>query len=127
MPARGARPDPSALRAFTADGAKAPQTTVRTFPDSPDDLEAVLHRAGHGEAVVTVLSEPRAPTTAAARLRAPRSLMGPVGETRLGGRRPAVAARRAGASGQRRRRRERGPVPRFARDGSGSSVPAATR
>jgi hypothetical protein len=52
---------------------------VKTFPDSPYDLEEVLTGLGTGEAVVTVLSERGAPTpVAVTRLRAPRSLMGPV-------------------------------------------------
>ncbi|MEV1052593.1 helicase HerA-like domain-containing protein [Streptomyces sp. NPDC049887] len=73
-----------ALRAFTPDDAKALKATVRTFPDSAYDLEEVLTSLGTGEAVVTVLSESGAPTpVAATRLRAPRSLMGPVGDTEL--------------------------------------------
>ncbi|MEU2116510.1 helicase HerA-like domain-containing protein [Streptomyces sp. NPDC016459] len=68
-----------ALRAFTPDDAKALKATVRTFPNSPYDLEEVLTGLGTGEAVVTVLSERGAPTpVAATRLRAPESLMGPV-------------------------------------------------
>ncbi|MFF3612301.1 helicase HerA-like domain-containing protein [Streptomyces sp. NPDC002580] len=68
-----------ALRAFTPDDQKALKATVKTFPDSPYDLEEVLTGLGTGEAVVTVLSERGAPTpVAATRLRAPRSLMGPV-------------------------------------------------
>ncbi|MFJ2397651.1 helicase HerA-like domain-containing protein [Streptomyces sp. NPDC087843] len=68
-----------ALRAFTPDDQKALKATVRTFPDSGYDLEEVLTSLGIGEAVVTVLSERGAPTpVAATRLRAPRSLMGPV-------------------------------------------------
>ncbi|MCX4576069.1 DUF853 domain-containing protein [Streptomyces sp. NBC_01571] len=68
-----------ALRAFTPDDQKALKATVRTFPDSGYDLEEVLTALGIGEAVVTVLSEKGAPTpVAATRLRAPRSLMGPV-------------------------------------------------
>ncbi|MCX4846587.1 helicase HerA-like domain-containing protein [Streptomyces sp. NBC_00893] len=67
-----------ALRAFTPDDAKALRSTVKTFPNSPYDLEELLTRLGIGEAVVTVLSENGAPTpVAATRLRAPRSLMGP--------------------------------------------------
>ncbi|MEU4128124.1 helicase HerA-like domain-containing protein [Streptomyces wuyuanensis] len=73
-----------ALRAFTPDDAKALKATVRTFPDSPYDLEEVLTSLGTGEAVVTVLSESGAPTpVAATRLRAPMSLMGPVGDSVL--------------------------------------------
>ncbi|MFD5522112.1 helicase HerA-like domain-containing protein [Streptomyces sp. NPDC127066] len=68
-----------ALRAFTPDDQKALRATVKTFPDSPYDLEEILMGLGTGEAVVTVLSEKGAPTpVAATRLRAPRSLMGPV-------------------------------------------------
>ncbi|WP_285564364.1 helicase HerA-like domain-containing protein [Streptomyces sp. RTGN2] len=68
-----------ALRAFTPDDAKALRATVKTFPDSPYDLEEVLTGLGTGEAVITVLSERGAPTpVAATRLRAPQSLMGPV-------------------------------------------------
>ncbi|MFF3563967.1 helicase HerA-like domain-containing protein [Streptomyces sp. NPDC002574] len=68
-----------ALRAFTPEDAKALKATVRTFPTSPYDLEELLTGLGTGEAVVTVLSENGAPTpVAATRLRAPRSLMGPV-------------------------------------------------
>ncbi|RSS52348.1 DUF853 family protein [Streptomyces sp. WAC07061] len=68
-----------ALRAFTPDDAKALRATVKTFPNSPYDLEETLTGLGTGEAVVTVLSEKGAPTpVAATRLRAPQSLMGPV-------------------------------------------------
>ncbi|MFE1749714.1 helicase HerA-like domain-containing protein [Streptomyces anandii] len=68
-----------ALRAFTPDDQKALKATVKTFPDSPYDLEEILTGLGTGEAVVTVLSESGAPTpVAATRLRAPESLMGPV-------------------------------------------------
>ncbi len=73
-----------ALRAFTPDDAKALKATVSTFPKSPYDLAEVLTQLGTGEAVVTVLSEKGAPTpVAATRLRAPRSLMGPVDEAAL--------------------------------------------
>ncbi|GGU23959.1 ATPase [Streptomyces violascens] len=68
-----------ALRAFTPDDAKALKATVRTFPNSPYDLEDLLTGLGTGEAVVTVLSENGAPTpVAATRLRAPQSLMAPL-------------------------------------------------
>ncbi|MGW4006907.1 helicase HerA-like domain-containing protein, partial [Streptomyces nigra] len=68
-----------ALRAFTPDDQKALRATVKTFPDSPYDLEELLTGLGTGEAVVTVLSEKGAPTpVAATRLRAPESLMGPL-------------------------------------------------
>ncbi|MFE6842225.1 helicase HerA-like domain-containing protein [Streptomyces sp. NPDC057686] len=68
-----------ALRAFTPDDAKALKATVKTFPNSPYDLEELLTGLGTGEAVITVLSEKGAPTpVAATRLRAPQSLMGPI-------------------------------------------------
>lgn len=68
-----------AVRAFTPDDAKALKATVKTFPDSPYDLEEVLTGLGTGEAVITVLSDKGAPTpVAATRLRAPQSLMGPI-------------------------------------------------
>ncbi|MFD3696618.1 helicase HerA-like domain-containing protein [Streptomyces sp. NPDC058646] len=73
-----------ALRAFTPDDAKALKATVKTFPHSAYDLEELLTQLGTGEAVITVLSERGAPTpVAATRLRAPQSLMGPVGATAL--------------------------------------------
>ncbi|MET8832145.1 helicase HerA-like domain-containing protein [Streptomyces sp. NPDC004610] len=73
-----------ALRAFTPEDQKALKATVRTFPRSPYDLEELLTGLGTGEAVVTVLSEKGAPTpVAATRLRAPESLMGPVGTDTL--------------------------------------------
>ncbi|MFJ4874393.1 helicase HerA-like domain-containing protein [Streptomyces sp. NPDC088745] len=73
-----------ALRAFTPDDAKALRAAVRTFPTSPYDLEEVLTGLGTGEAVITVLSDKGAPTpVAATRLRAPESLMGPVGDEAL--------------------------------------------
>ncbi|MFE2630410.1 helicase HerA-like domain-containing protein [Streptomyces sp. NPDC059374] len=73
-----------ALRAFTPDDQKALGATVKTFPDSPYDLEELLTGLGTGEAVVTVLSEKGAPTpVAATRLRAPESLMGPIAAEEL--------------------------------------------
>ncbi|MFJ4775068.1 helicase HerA-like domain-containing protein [Streptomyces sp. NPDC088762] len=68
-----------ALRAFTPEDAKALKATVKTFPNSPYDLEELLTGLGTGEAVITVLSQRGAPTpVAATRLRAPQSLMGPI-------------------------------------------------
>ncbi|WP_433546778.1 helicase HerA-like domain-containing protein [Streptomyces sp. CA-294286] len=73
-----------ALRAFTPDDEKALRATVKTFPRSPYALGEVLTGLGTGEAVVTVLSEEGAPTpVAAVRMRAPQSLMGPVGAAEL--------------------------------------------
>ncbi|MFJ3235113.1 helicase HerA-like domain-containing protein [Streptomyces sp. NPDC086787] len=73
-----------ALRAFTPDDHKALTATVRTFPRSEYDLDELLTSLGTGEAVVTVLSERGTPTpVAATRLRAPRSLMGPVDPAEL--------------------------------------------
>lgn len=73
-----------ALRAFTPNDQKALKATVKTFPDSPYDLEELLTGLGTGEAVITVLSENGAPTAVAAtRLRAPESLMGPVDAAEL--------------------------------------------
>ncbi|MEU7552935.1 helicase HerA-like domain-containing protein [Streptomyces sp. NPDC044571] len=73
-----------ALRAFTPDDAKALKATVKTFPNSPYDLEELLTGLGTGEAVITVLSEKGVPTpVAATRLRAPQSLMGPIGPAAL--------------------------------------------
>ncbi|GAA4307770.1 DUF853 family protein [Streptomyces venetus] len=73
-----------ALRAFTPDDRKALNATVRTFPRAPYDLGEVLTNLGTGEAVVTVLNEKGVPTpVAVTRLRAPESLMGPVGQEAL--------------------------------------------
>ncbi|MEU2224331.1 helicase HerA-like domain-containing protein [Streptomyces sp. NPDC018347] len=75
-----------ALRAYTPDDHKALRATVQTFPRSAYDLEELLTGLGTGEAVVTVLGETGAPTpVAATRLRAPRSLMGPVDTAELDG------------------------------------------
>ncbi|BBZ29555.1 ATPase [Mycolicibacterium madagascariense] len=70
-----------ALRAFTPDDQKALAKTVRTYPKtSVYDLEEALTSLGIGEAIVTVLSERGAPTPVAwTRMRAPRSLMGTIG------------------------------------------------
>ena len=65
-----------ALRAFTPDDAAALKAAVRTYPNSPYDLEKVLTSLATGEAVVTVLSDKGAPTPVAwTRLRAPRGSM----------------------------------------------------
>ncbi|MBS9533463.1 DUF853 family protein [Mycobacterium sp. M1] len=71
-----------ALRAFTPDDQKALSKTVRTYPKTAVyDLESALTSLGIGEAIVTVLSEHGAPTPVAwTRLRAPRSLMGAIGD-----------------------------------------------
>ncbi|GAB1336524.1 DUF853 family protein [Streptomyces sp. E-15] len=75
-----------ALRAYTPDDHKALRATVQTFPRSAYDLEELLTGLGTGEAVVTVLGETGAPTpVAATRLRAPRSLPGPVDTAELDG------------------------------------------
>ena len=67
-----------ALRAYTADDAKALRAAASTFPRSSYDLEELLTTLGIGEAVVTVLSERGTPTPVAnTRLRAPQSLMAP--------------------------------------------------
>ena len=67
-----------ALRAFTPDDETALRATVRTFPNSPYDLEKLLTALGTGEAIVTVLTEKGAPTPVAwTRLRAPLSAMSP--------------------------------------------------
>jgi uncharacterized protein len=70
-----------ALRAFTPDDQKALTKTVRTYPKTDVyDLEKALTSLGIGEAIVTVLSERGAPTPVAwTRMRAPRSLMGAIG------------------------------------------------
>ena len=71
-----------ALRAFTPDDQKALSKTVRTYPKTKVyDLEEALTSLGIGEAIVTVLSEQGAPTPVAwTRMRAPRSLMGAIGD-----------------------------------------------
>ncbi|HEY9417699.1 MAG TPA: helicase HerA-like domain-containing protein [Pseudonocardia sp.] len=70
-----------ALRAFTPEDQQALAKTVKTYPTTKNyDLSELLTSLGIGEAVVTVLSERGAPTPVAwARLRAPRSLMGAIG------------------------------------------------
>jgi DNA helicase HerA-like ATPase len=74
-----------ALRAFTPDDQKALTRTVRTYPKtSVYDLEEALTSLGIGEAIVTVLSETGAPTPVAwTRMRAPRSLMGAIGDAAI--------------------------------------------
>jgi DNA helicase HerA-like ATPase len=71
-----------ALRAFTPDDQKALTKTVRTYPKTTTyDLESALTSLGIGEAIVTVLAETGAPTPVAwTRMRAPRSLMGTIGD-----------------------------------------------
>ena len=71
-----------ALRAFTPDDQEALVRTVKTYPRTAHyDLETALTSLGTGEAIVTVLSERGAPTPVAwTRLRAPRSLMGTIGD-----------------------------------------------
>lgn len=70
-----------ALRAYTPIDQQRLEQSVKTFPNSPYDLEEILTSLGTGEAVVTVLSERGAPTpVAATRLRAPRAAMGPAPE-----------------------------------------------
>ncbi|MEU9806185.1 helicase HerA-like domain-containing protein [Mycobacterium sp. NPDC050853] len=71
-----------ALRAFTPDDQKALTKTVRTYPKTDVyDLEKALTSLGIGEAIVTVLSEVGAPTPVGwTRMRAPRSLMGAIGD-----------------------------------------------
>ena len=75
-----------ALRAFTPDDQKALTKTVRTYPKTKVyDLESALTSLGIGEAIVTVLSETGAPTPVAwTRMRAPRSLMGAIGDDAIG-------------------------------------------
>ena len=70
-----------ALRAFTPEDQQALARTVKTYPTTKNyDLGEALTSLGIGEAIVTVLSERGAPTPVAwARLRAPRSLMGAIG------------------------------------------------
>jgi uncharacterized protein len=66
------------LRAFTPNDADALKATVRTYPTSSYDLEALLQALGIGEGVVTVMSEKGAPTPVAhALMPAPQSLMAP--------------------------------------------------
>ena len=74
-----------ALRAYTPKDQERLRQSVKTFPDSPYDLEEVLTTLGTGEAVVTVLSEKGAPSpVAATRLRAPRANMGTAAASRVG-------------------------------------------
>ncbi|MEV0698321.1 helicase HerA-like domain-containing protein [Saccharopolyspora sp. NPDC050389] len=71
-----------AIRAFTPDDQKALARTVKTYPTTEHyELDEALTTLGIGEAIVTVLAETGAPTPVAwTRLRAPRSLMGTIGE-----------------------------------------------
>ncbi|GAB3698307.1 helicase HerA-like domain-containing protein [Saccharopolyspora tripterygii] len=71
-----------AIRAFTPEDQKALSRTVKTYPTTEHyDLGQALTSLGTGEAIVTVLSETGSPTPVAwTRLRAPRSLMGAIGE-----------------------------------------------
>ncbi|MFI0470376.1 helicase HerA-like domain-containing protein [Saccharopolyspora sp. 5N102] len=71
-----------AIRAFTPDDQKALARTVKTYPTTEHyELDEALTSLGIGEAIVTVLSETGAPTPVSwTRLRAPRSLMGAIGE-----------------------------------------------
>jgi DNA helicase HerA-like ATPase len=71
-----------ALRAFTPDDQQALARTVKTYPTTQRyELDKALTSLGAGEAIVTVLSETGTPTPVAwTRLRAPRSLMGPIGD-----------------------------------------------
>ena len=68
-----------ALRAFTADDAKALRAAARTFPKSDFyDLEELLTQMGTGEAAVTILSESGVPTPVVhTRMRPPHARMGP--------------------------------------------------
>ena len=73
-----------ALRAFTPDDATALRQAVRTFPQSPYDLERLLQSLGTGEAVVTVLTEKGAPAPVAwTRVRAPQGSMEPAPEATI--------------------------------------------
>ena len=67
-----------ALRAHTPNDQKALRATVKTFPNSPLDLEEVLPNLGTGEALVTVLDKKGRPSPVApTRLWAPAANMGP--------------------------------------------------
>lgn len=73
-----------ALRAHTPNDQKALRETVKTFPNSPLDLEEVLPNLGTGEALVTVLdSKGRPSPVAPTRLWAPAANMGPASEQRV--------------------------------------------
>ncbi|WP_054952291.1 helicase HerA-like domain-containing protein [Flaviflexus massiliensis] len=70
-----------ALRAHTPNDQKALRATVKTFPNSPLDLEEVLPNLGTGEALVTVLDRKGRPSPVApTRLWAPAANMGPASE-----------------------------------------------
>lgn len=67
-----------ALRAHTPNDQKALRDTVRTFPESPLDLEEILPGLGTGEALVTVIDTAGRPSPVApTRLWAPAADMGP--------------------------------------------------
>ena len=74
-----------ALRTDTPEERHALAEVVRTFPETDAyDLTEALAGLDTGEAIVTVLSEVGAPTPVAwTRLRAPRSLIGTVGESAM--------------------------------------------
>jgi hypothetical protein len=82
-----------ALRAFTADDAKALKAAARTFPKTPFyDIEATLTTLGIGEALVTVLAPNGTPTPPfATRLVPPASRMGPLTDAELAQRLQASA------------------------------------
>lgn len=66
-----------ALRAHTPQDAKALRETVKTFPNSPLDLEKLLPSLGTGEAIVTILdSKGRPSPVAPTRIWAPSASMG---------------------------------------------------
>lgn len=70
-----------ALRAHTPNDQKALRATVKTFPNSPLQLEEVLPNLGTGEALVTVLDKKGRPSPVApTRLWAPAANMGPASE-----------------------------------------------
>ena len=74
-----------ALRAFTADDAKALKAAARTFPKTPFyDIEETLTTLGIGDAFVTVLAPNGAPTPPfATRLIPPAARMGPLTDAEM--------------------------------------------